>query len=155
MRPQTNHIHFILTGRRPPTPPPLLRNTADLSKLSAVDWSMANPRITPGHDPVQTTHINDFLPSIFNHPFLFADYWAYTYSHPRIVQSQLSWDPEHHFEPKKDCWCFIKIWGTRDSKNMQDFYWNGGSTKYEQLCMFYYCISTHNFPAIIMSFGIN
>ena len=66
-------------------------------------------RTDPRPDGIRTTHINDFLPSIFNHPFLFADYLAYTDAYPRIVQSQLSRDPERHFGLKKEGQCFIKI----------------------------------------------
>ena len=62
-----------------------------------------------GLEGVRTTLSNDFLPSIFNHPFLFADYLAYTYAYPRIVQSQLSQHPERHFGLKKEGRCFIKI----------------------------------------------
>ena len=94
----------FLTGRRPRSP---------------VDWWTA---LVQHLDDVWTTLSNDFLPSIFNHPFLLADYLAYTYSHPRIVQSQLSRDPERHFGLKKKVDALLKFRVLETRKPWDFFY---------------------------------
>ena len=93
LHPGCIHVYrtAFLTGRRPWSP---------------VDWSGAHFLHLDG---VQTTLSNDFLPSIFNHPFLFADYLAYSFTYPRMVNTQLRQDPERHFGLKKEGRCFIKI----------------------------------------------
>ena len=80
-------------------------------------WMASGPHVAMiFYPPFSTTH------------FFLLISLAYTYAYHRIVISQQRWDPEQHFDVKKQGWSFDKILSTRDSKYMQHFYWNGGST---------------------------
>ena len=79
-------------------------------------WMASGPHVAMiFYPPFSTTH------------FFLLISLAYTYAYHRIVISQQRWDPEQHFDVKKQGWSFDKILSTRDSKYMQHFYWNGGS----------------------------
>ena len=82
-------------------------------------WMASGPHVAMiFYPPFSTTH------------FFLLISLAYTYAYHRIVISQQRWDPEQHFDVKKQGWSFDKILSTRDSNYMQHFYWNGGSTIY-------------------------
>ena len=74
-------------------------------------WMASGPHVAMiFYPPFSTTH------------FFLLISLAYTYAYHRIVISQQRWDPEQHFDVKKQGWSFDKILSTRDSKYMQHFY---------------------------------
>ena len=92
-------------------------------------WMASGPHVAMiFYPPFSTTH------------FFLLISLAYTYAYHRIVISQQRWDPEQHFDVKKQGWSFDKILSTRDSKYMQHFYWNGGSTFYSEVLSAIQCV---------------